>query len=56
MNSYKIRPLSLRNVYHLLRALITGGLSQRVALHQLREESTRYVLARAYKLLSKTNL
>lgn len=53
----KIHPFNFKVLYHLLRYVINGNVwSKRIALHQLREESTRYVLARAYKLLSKTDL
>ena len=56
LNFAKIRPISVRTLYSLFRSLIIGGLNKRVALHQLREESTRFVLTRAYKLLSQTEL
>ena len=59
MSGIKYAPRSLRQAYRIIRAWLKndgGGENERVALHQLREESTRWTLIRAYKLLSKTDL
>lgn len=56
LRSVKIRPLKIRQLYHIFRAFIKGGTNKRVALHQIREESTRWTLQRAYKLLTHTDL
>lgn len=50
------RPFTLRILYRLLRKMIKGGMTKRSALHQLREESTRWTLTRALKIMSKTDL
>lgn len=56
LHASKCEPKSIKGVYRYLRTLLYGHKNYRVALHQVREESTRWLLARAYKLLSNTNL
>ncbi len=50
------RPLYLSSWYRTIRTWIMCRKNKRIALHQLREESTRWTLIRAYKLLSNTDL
>ena len=46
----------LRTLYRAFRMYFKYQVNHRVAMHQLREESTRYLLIRAFKLLSKSYL
>lgn len=56
LQAYRSRPRNIRILYRFLRSFVNGQENYRVALHQIREESTRWILARAYKLLSNTDL
>lgn len=56
LQASKSTPRSMRLLFRFLKAFLCGNENYRLALHQIREESTRWVLARAYKLLSNTEL
>ncbi len=48
--------ISLKSIYYKMYNLFHRKKNYRIALHQLREESTRNVLEHAYKIMSKTDL
>ena len=49
---------NIKTIYHIARSLITTNFKPnlKIAMHQIREESTRWALIRALKLISKSNL
>ena len=49
-------PKSLRQMYRIFAGFLKLKVNRRLFLHQLREESTRWLMIRANKLLSKTKL
>lgn len=55
-NAVSATPRSLRAVYRFLRALIKGNRNDRLLLHQLRTEDARWLMTRAYKMMSHTDL
>ena len=52
--AYQLQPLSLKRIIHALRFLMKNHIDWKVFLHQLREESTQWVIQRTYKIKSKT--
>ena len=54
LSSFQLRPISFCNMLRLVKAIFGYKMNYKLAMHQLREDSTRFVLERAYKLLSKT--
>lgn len=52
----EMSPKSLRQMYRIFVGFFKLKVNRRVSLHQLREESTRWLMIRANKLLSKTEL
>ena len=52
--AFQLQPLSLKRILSALRFLRRNRLSRKVFLHQLREESTQWVIQRKYKTFSNT--
>lgn len=48
--------LSLKNILRIIKNIVFNGRNEKVFLHQIREESTRWLLMRAYKIKTKTDL
>lgn len=48
--------LNKRNLIQLIKTAFLGKSNEKIVLHQIREESTRWLLIRALKLRSKTEL
>lgn len=55
LNAQEIKP-SPKRILSIIRYLFTNKPNYRLALHQIREESTLWTLQRAFKLISKTKL
>lgn len=52
--AFQLQPLSLNRIMRALRYLMKNHIRWKVFLHQLREESTQWVMQRAYKIKSET--
>lgn len=55
-NAVPASPRGLRTVYRFLRAFIRGKRNDRLLLHQLRAEDSRWLMIREYKMMSQTDL
>ena len=53
--AFQLQPLSFKRIVRALRFLMHDHVKLKVFLHQLREESTQWVIQRAYKNKSKIN-
>ena len=53
--AFQLQPLSFKRIVHALRFLMHDHVQLKVFLHQMREESTQWVIQRAYKNKSKIN-
>lgn len=52
--AFQLQPLSLRKIIHSFRFYKNNHISWKVFLHQIREESTQWVIQRNYKIKSQT--